>query len=79
MKSILLKALRDKQPLQMIYLDSKQQFTHRKIIPYALSGNTLKGYCYLRKQIRLFKVENILSITPDCDAIQSRHIHKKLG
>ncbi|WP_342772327.1 hypothetical protein [Bacillus yapensis] len=49
-------------PVEMIYLSSTNQFTKRKIVVSHINDTTIRAYCYLRKQSRLFKIENILSV-----------------
>lgn len=64
MNGVLLRAIERKQPIQLIYLDDQQQITQRKVLPYEVKDHYLKAHCFLRKQFRLFKLENILSAFP---------------
>ena len=52
-------------PLEMIYLSENQQLSQRSMIVKEMNGDTIRAYCLLRKQIRTFRIENILSILPD--------------
>ncbi len=64
MQRALLKALNEKQPLEIIYLSEKQKITQRTIIVHELNPHTIRAYCFLRKRRRLFKINNILSVFP---------------
>ena len=65
MNRVLLKATENKQTVQLIYLDANHQLTQRKILPYTIKGQHVRAYCFLRNQIRFFKLENILAVLPD--------------
>ncbi|RTR30044.1 hypothetical protein EKG37_14190 [Robertmurraya yapensis] len=62
MDRLLLRSLNEQIPVEMIYLSSTNQFTKRKIVVSHINDTTIRAYCYLRKQSRLFKIENILSV-----------------
>jgi predicted DNA-binding transcriptional regulator YafY len=64
MKGLLKRAMDEKLPLEMIYISSKNQITKRIILVKEIKGTTIRAYCFLRKQTRLFKVDQILSILP---------------
>lgn len=64
MERALLKALNEKQPIQIIYLSDKQKITQRTILVTEINPHTIRAYCFLRKQRRLFKIINILSAFP---------------
>jgi predicted DNA-binding transcriptional regulator YafY len=65
MHGVLMRAMEKKEPVLLIYLDGKNQITQRKVHPFELKGRTLKAYCTLRRQTRLFNLDNILSVFPD--------------
>lgn len=65
MNSLLSKSLLEKQPVEMIYLSSNDEITHRRIIVKEIRGNYVKAFCFLRNDDRLFKVDNILSVMPE--------------
>jgi hypothetical protein len=52
-------------PLEIIYLSDDHQFSKRKLIVKEINDEYIRAYCLLRKQMRTFRVENILSIMPD--------------
>ncbi|MBT2756310.1 hypothetical protein J7E71_10130 [Mesobacillus foraminis] len=65
MHGVLMRAMEKKEPVLLIYLDAKNQITQRKVHPIELKGRKLKTYCTLRRQTRLFNLDNILSVFPD--------------
>ncbi|TCN27795.1 WYL domain-containing protein [Mesobacillus foraminis] len=65
MHGVLMRAMEKKEPVLLIYLDAKNQITQRKVHPFELHGRKLKAYCTLRRQTRLFNLDNILSVFPD--------------
>jgi predicted DNA-binding transcriptional regulator YafY len=64
MDGILTRAISNKQTIEIIYVDAKQQITQRSVLPFGVIGQQLKAYCFLRKQFRLFDLENILAASP---------------
>lgn len=64
MLKFLLKALNEKQPVEIIYLSDKQIISQRTILVTQMNQHTVRAHCYLRKQSRLFKINNILSVYP---------------
>lgn len=65
MNHLLTKSLENQQAIEMIYLASNNEITHRKIVVKELHGSYIKAYCFLRNDNRLFKKENILSVMPE--------------
>jgi predicted DNA-binding transcriptional regulator YafY len=59
-KYILNKSLKDDIIIQIIYM-KKDKITERNIKVKEISEDKVKAYCYLRREIRYFKIENILS------------------
>lgn len=64
MKGLLLRSLEEHMLLEMIYMSTNNQISQRRILVTDMNDSTIRAYCYLRKQTRLFKIENILSIMP---------------
>ncbi|WP_449622523.1 hypothetical protein [Robertmurraya sp. Marseille-Q9965] len=62
MDRLLLRSLNEQIPVEMIYISSSNLISQRKILVTHINDTTIRAYCYLRKQSRLFKIENILSI-----------------
>lgn len=73
MNKLLSKSLDEQIPVEMIYISSSNQITQRKIIVKEINGSTIRAYCFMRRQARLFKVEQILSLMP------VRTFHKEIS
>jgi predicted DNA-binding transcriptional regulator YafY len=70
MKVQLKRSYEENKPVEMIYLAANNIITHRKIIVKELHGSYIKAFCFLRKDNRLFKIENILSVMP----VREKHL-----
>jgi predicted DNA-binding transcriptional regulator YafY len=64
MKGLLLRTLEKGEFLEMIYQSDKGILSQRVIKIEKLNGEYLIAFCYIRKQMRKFKLSNILSIAP---------------
>lgn len=65
MNGLILRSISENLPLEVIYISEKQELSHRKLIIKEINGSTVRAYCLLRRQIRTFRLENILSIMPE--------------
>ncbi|MEH7250696.1 hypothetical protein V7111_01000 [Neobacillus niacini] len=65
MDGLLLRSIEENFPLEMIYLSSDQHISQRKLLVKEVNDEYIRAYCLLRKQIRTFRRENILSIMPN--------------
>ncbi|MDM5328270.1 hypothetical protein [Neobacillus sp. CF12] len=65
MDGLLLRAVEENIPLEMIYLSQDQQISQRKLLVKEVNDEYIRAYCLLRKQIRTFRRENILSLMPN--------------
>jgi predicted DNA-binding transcriptional regulator YafY len=65
MDGLLLRSIEESIPLEMIYLSEDQQISQRKLLVKEVNDEYIRAYCLLRKQIRTFRRENILSIMPN--------------
>jgi predicted DNA-binding transcriptional regulator YafY len=65
MDGLFLRAIEENIPLEMIYLSEDQKLSQRKLLVKEVNDEYIRAYCLLRKQIRTFRRENILSIMPD--------------
>lgn len=54
--------MEQRSPFTMIYQSEDGKFTKRFVLPISCSEDVLTAYCYLRKQVRTFKLSNILSV-----------------
>jgi len=57
---ILKKSLDEDKIIKIIYI-KEQEITERNIRVKEIYFDKIKAYCYLRKEVRYFKIENILS------------------
>ncbi|MEB6549047.1 hypothetical protein MXL46_08055 [Heyndrickxia sporothermodurans] len=64
MKGLLLRTAITGERLEMIYLSAKGDITQRIIKVEKVGEESFRAYCYTRKQLRTFKINNILSIAP---------------
>lgn len=60
-----------KEKVEIIYQSQCGRFSQRIIKVLAVSEQTITAYCYLRRKLRVFNIENILAIRFVCV------IHKK--
>jgi predicted DNA-binding transcriptional regulator YafY len=65
MDGLLLRSIEENIPLEMIYLSENQQISQRKLFVKEVHNDYIRAYCMLRKQVRTFRKENILSIMPN--------------
>jgi predicted DNA-binding transcriptional regulator YafY len=65
MEGLFIRSIEENIPLEMIYLAGNQELSQRKLLVKEVNDEYIRAYCLLRKQIRTFKRENILSIMPD--------------
>jgi predicted DNA-binding transcriptional regulator YafY len=61
LRGLLLNALENQQPLEIIYLSDRGQLSQRIIVLESVEDTRIKAFCTLRKQRRIFKLSNILS------------------
>lgn len=54
--------MKEKITLEMIYIAANGKVTQRFIKVVEVHKDYLLAYCYYRKQLRTFKIENILSV-----------------
>lgn len=52
------------QLLDIIYMTDDGQITKRRVRVYKCDNNSFTAYCYLRKSVRTFKLENVLAAVP---------------
>jgi predicted DNA-binding transcriptional regulator YafY len=65
MDGLLLRSIEENIPLEMIYLSEDQQISQRKLLVKEVNDEYIRAFCLLRKQIRTFRRENILSLLPN--------------
>jgi len=54
-------SLEQSHPITIIYIAKDRSITQRKIIVKKVTPNRLIAYCLLRRQIRTFSIDHILS------------------
>ena len=64
MDSLFIRSIEENIPLEMIYCSQDRQLSQRKLIIKEVYPEYIRAYCLLRKQIRTFRRDNILSIMP---------------
>ncbi|KPH76060.1 WYL domain-containing protein [Oceanobacillus caeni] len=64
MKGLFQRSIDNKEKIIIFYMDSNNQVTERYIRVLKLHDNYILAYCYYRKQVRTFKLDNILSAGP---------------
>lgn len=74
MDGLFVRSIEENMPLEMIYLADNSEITQRKLIIKEVTDEYIRAYCLLRKQIRTFKRENILSIMPE-SRFKNRYLH----
>lgn len=65
MDGLFLRSIEENIPLEMIYLSGNRRLSQRKLIVKEVNNEYIRAYCLLRKQMRTFRRENILSIMPE--------------
>lgn len=51
-------------PIELIYLDSKNRISKRIVRIISIEGDTVRVYCYTRRAPRTFQLGNILAVGP---------------
>lgn len=74
MDGLFIRSIEENMPLEMIYLAKNHELSQRKLIVLEVNEEYIRAYCLLRKQVRTFKRENILSIMPETRS-KRRHLH----
>ncbi|APC48309.1 hypothetical protein BME96_09075 [Virgibacillus halodenitrificans] len=64
MNGLLSKSVSTKQKLIIFYIDSENQVTQRFVRVLEVHDDHILAYCYYRKKVRTFKLDNILSAGP---------------
>lgn len=64
MKGLLINSRDLKAPIMIYYLSKSEEVTRRIITVLSITDKSIRAYCHMRKQQRIFKVDNILSCGP---------------
>ncbi|MDA6141421.1 hypothetical protein OSK03_26950, partial [Escherichia coli] len=54
-------AYNEQRNIEIMYINQKNQISQRVIRILELHEHTVKAYCYKKRSLRFFKIENILS------------------
>jgi predicted DNA-binding transcriptional regulator YafY len=55
-------SLDNKQKIIIFYIDSENKVTERYIRVLQINEKSILAYCYYRRKVRTFNMENILSV-----------------
>mgnify|MGYP001025034413 CR=1 FL=1 len=55
------RSIESKQKIIIFYIDSENKVTERYIRVLRIDKDSILAYCFFRKQVRTFNMENILS------------------
>jgi predicted DNA-binding transcriptional regulator YafY len=61
MKGLFLRSIENKEKIIIFYVDSKNIVSQRYIRVIRMNEDSIVAFCYLRKKIRTFNMQNILS------------------
>lgn len=64
MQGLFYRSIEQKEKIIIFYINSDNQVTQRFIRVLKVNANHIMAYCYYRKQVRSFKLDNILSAGP---------------
>ena len=64
MKGLFLRAAENKEKIVIFYMDVNNEITERYVRVIKIHGDSILVYCYYRKKVRTFKLDNILSAGP---------------
>jgi predicted DNA-binding transcriptional regulator YafY len=56
------RSLQQKEKIMIFYIDNSNNVTQRVIRVITIYDNAVVAFCYYRKQVRTFKLNNILSV-----------------
>lgn len=65
LQSLFLRSLNEQIPLEIIYLSADHELSQRKLIVKEVNDGYIRAYCLLRRQMRTFRVDHILSAMPE--------------
>ena len=62
--SLFKQSLQHKSKIMIFYIDGSNNVTQRIIRVVNIEEDSIVAFCYYRKQVRTFKLNNILSVGP---------------
>ncbi|TMW72984.1 hypothetical protein [Alteribacter natronophilus] len=64
MEGIFRRAMISREPVEMIYMNKSGTVTKRVVSIHCVSAGKVTAFCHLRKALRTFRRESILSVMP---------------
>ncbi|WP_249870037.1 hypothetical protein [Oceanobacillus saliphilus] len=64
MERLLLYSIENREKIVIFYMDRDNNVTQRFIRVIDISPGSVLAYCYYRKEVRSFRLDNILSFGP---------------
>lgn len=61
MNGILKRAMDNHQPVELIYYGANHKLSQRVVRIISISDTHINAYCFTKRQLRIFRKENILS------------------
>lgn len=58
------RSLQQKEKIMIFYIDTNNSVTQRIIQVLHIEDDSIVAFCYYRKRVRTFKLNNILSVGP---------------
>ena len=58
------RSLQHKEKIMIFYIDNSNNVTQRVVRVISINGDSIIAYCFYRKKVRTFKLNNILSVGP---------------
>lgn len=58
------RSLQQKEKIMIFYIDNSNNVTQRIVRVIRIDDNAIVAYCFYRKKVRTFKLNNILSVGP---------------
>ncbi|GLO66930.1 MULTISPECIES: hypothetical protein [Oceanobacillus] len=62
MYPLLLHSVQQKEKVIMVYIDQQDNITQRTVQVVTIKSDSILAFCYFRKEIRLFHLDQILSV-----------------
>ncbi len=64
MRNYLMKSMRYREYVDIMYMAANGKVTKRRIQVLQVNGELFRAYCHLRKAKRTFRVDNVLALVP---------------
>ena len=64
MRNQLVRSIEYNEPVDMMYMSNEGVVSKRRIQVLQLNQYNFKGYCFLRKSKRTFRIDNVLAVVP---------------